>query len=277
LARLLSIQANIKALSCTKIVFAKRKEPLLIMTHRYNLANRYNPIKSGKPQSLSLRAILRNSLLLFAGLSVTAVMTLRFLPVPTTSFMLYRHYEDLIEEQTFKSIDYSWVSAKNISSNASAAVIASEDQQFYQHFGFDLLSIRSSITAYLQGGRRLRGASTITQQVAKNLFLTPSKSFIRKGLEAWFTLLIELLWSKQRILTVYLNVAEFGDHLFGIEAASQHYFGIPAKNLSRSQSAILAATLPNPLRLKAASPSNYVLRRQSWILRQMHNKGSPTD
>ena len=105
------------------------------------------------------------------------------------------------------------------------------------------------------------------------MFLTPSKSFIRKGLEVWFTLLIEIIWSKERIVTVYLNIAEFGDHLFGIEAASQHYFGIPAKNLSRSQAAMLAATLPNPLRLKAARPSSYVLRRQNWILRQMRNLG----
>jgi monofunctional biosynthetic peptidoglycan transglycosylase len=191
--------------------------------------------------------------------------------------MLYRHYEDLIEDQTFKSIDYHWISAKNISANASAAVIASEDQQFYNHFGFDLQSIRSSITAYLNGGRRLRGASTITQQVAKNIFLTPSKSFIRKGLEVWFTILIEIMWSKQRILAVYLNIAEFGDHLFGIEAASQHYFGIPAKNLTRSQAAMLAATLPNPLRLRAARPSNYVIKRQNWILRQMQNLGSPNN
>ncbi len=190
-------------------------------------------------------------------------------------FMLYRHYEDLIEDHAFKSINYQWISAKNISSNASTAVIASEDQQFYQHFGFDLQSISSSITAYINGGRRLRGASTISQQVAKNLFLTPSKSFIRKGLEAWFTLLIEIAWSKQRIVVVYLNIAEFGDHLFGIEAASQHYFGTSAKNLSRSQAAMLAATLPNPLQLKAAHPSSYVIRRQNWILRQMRNLGDP--
>jgi len=205
------------------------------------------------------------------------VVILRFLPVPTTAFMLYRHYEDLIDDQSVKPIEYHWISAKKISPNASAAVIASEDQQFYQHFGFDFQSIRSSITTYINGGRRLRGASTITQQVAKNLFLTPSKSFIRKGLEVWFTLLIEIVWSKDRILAVYLNIAEFGDHLFGIEAASQHYFGIPAKNLSRSQAAMLAATLPNPLRLRAAHPSNYVYRRQTWILRQMRNLGDSRD
>ena len=237
--------------------------------------SRYQTTSKIKP--ISIATLLRNSLLFFVASSVLIVATLRFLPVPTTAFMLYRHYEDLIEDQTFKSIEYHWISAKNISSHASTAVIASEDQQFYNHFGFDLQSIRSSITAYLNGGRRLRGASTITQQVAKNIFLTPSKSFIRKGLEVWFTLLIEIMWSKQRILAVYLNIAEFGDHLFGIEAASQHYFGIPAKNLTRSQAAMLAATLPNPLRLRAARPSNYVIKRQNWILRQMQNLGNPNN
>ncbi len=237
--------------------------------------SRYQKTRKIKP--ISIATLLRNSLLFFVASSVIIVATLRFLPVPTTAFMLYRHYEDLIEDHTFNSIEYQWISAKNISSSACAAVIASEDQQFYNHFGFDLQSIRSSITAYLNGGRRLRGASTITQQVAKNIFLTPSKSFIRKGLEVWFTLLIEIMWSKQRILTVYLNIAEFGDHLFGIEAASQHYFGIPAKNLTRSQAAMLAATLPNPLRLRAARPSSYVIKRQNWILRQMQNLGNPNN
>jgi len=184
--------------------------------------------------------------------------------------MLYRHYEDLVDEGAFKSIRYQWVSAKNISPHASAAVIASEDQRFFGHLGFDLESIQSSIDEYQDGGK-LRGASTISQQVAKNLFLTPSKSFLRKGVEAWFTLLIELLWSKERILEVYLNIAEFGDHIFGIQEASKRYFGIPAKNLSQSQSALLAATLPNPILLKAAQPSAYLLRRQRWILRQMGN------
>ena len=233
--------------------------------------------ETSQAQSLSLRGILRKSLLFFVTSSVIAVVLLRFLPIPTTAFMVYRHVEDLFDDHSFQPIQYRWVSAKNISPNASAAVIASEDQQFYQHFGFDLQAIRSAISAYVNGGRRLRGASTITQQVAKNLFLTPSKSFIRKGLEVWFTLLIEILWSKERIVVVYLNIAEFGDHLFGIEAASQHYFGIPAKNLSRSQAAVLAATLPNPLKLRAARPSNYVTRRQSWILRQMRNLGGLRD
>jgi monofunctional biosynthetic peptidoglycan transglycosylase len=182
-------------------------------------------------------------------------------------FMLHRHVEDF---PSFQWIDYRWVSAEKISPHAFTAVIASEDQRFMQHFGFDLNAISASIEDYMDG-EPLRGASTISQQVAKNLFLTPSKNFIRKGAEVWFTGLLEVFWSKQRIIEVYLNIAEFGDHLFGIEAASQHYFGISAKQLSRSQAALLAATLPNPIRLKAASPSNYVLKRRNWILRQMQN------
>jgi monofunctional glycosyltransferase len=195
-------------------------------------------------------------------------LLLRWIPPPTTAFMLYCHYQDWSENTSYKPIKYRWVNRKQISHNASAAVIASEDQRFYQHSGFDLASIQSSIDIYMDGGK-LRGASTISQQVAKNLFLTPSRSFIRKGIEVWFTFLVELLWNKERILEVYLNIAEFGDHLYGIEVASRHYFGVSANNISRQQAALLAATLPNPILLKAARPSAYVLRRQQWILRQI--------
>lgn len=191
--------------------------------------------------------------------------------MPTSTFMVYRHVEDLIADSPVQELNYAWVGANRISVHASSAVIAAEDQRFFQHSGFDLHAIQSSIDVYLEGGR-LRGASTISQQVAKNLFLTPSKNFIRKGLEVWFTLLIESLWSKDRILLVYLNIAEFGDHLFGIEAASQYYFGVHASQISRSQAALLAATLPNPILLRAAQPSAYLLKRQHWILRQMKNQ-----
>jgi len=219
-----------------------------------------------------IKKILRKSALYFLVSSVGICILLRWFPPPTSAFMLYRHYEDIVDKQTYQSIRYSWVNSRQISPNAYAAVIAAEDQHFFHHFGFDLNSIQSSIDDYMDGGR-LRGASTISQQVAKNLFLTPSKSFVRKGLEVWFTLLIELLWSKDRILTVYLNIAEFGDHLFGIEAASRHYFGVSAKKINSSQAAMLAATLPNPIRFKAGRPSNYVFKRQHWILRQMQNMG----
>lgn len=238
-----------------------------------NLAKKYRLLSSKLAHHVSIRSFFKKCLLFFVASSVISVVLLSFLPLPTTTFMLYRHYEDLIDDHTMKWIDYDWVGASKISPNAQAAVIASEDQQFYDHYGFDFASIRSAISSYINGGRRLRGASTISQQVAKNIFLTPSKSFIRKGLEVWFTVLIELCWTKERILVVYLNIAEFGDHLFGIEAASQRYFGTSAKNLSRTQAALLAATLPNPIRLKAGRPSSYVLRRQQWILRQMRNLG----
>jgi monofunctional biosynthetic peptidoglycan transglycosylase len=188
--------------------------------------------------------------------------------------MVYRHVEDLTDDFSFKPISYRWVSKKHISPFASAAAMAAEDQRFPDHLGFDFDSIESSIDKYQKGGK-LRGASTISQQVAKNLFLTPSRNFLRKGLEVWFTLLIELFWSKERILEVYLNIAEFGDHIFGVEAASQHYFKIQASKLSRSQAALLAASLPNPLKLNVSQPSTYLLRRQAWIMRQMSNLAAP--
>lgn len=208
--------------------------------------------------------------LFFVISSLVSCLYLRWFPPPTTAFMLYRHFEDLVGEFKFTKIRYQWVNGKKISPNAAKAVIASEDQRFYQHSGFDLNSIQSSIDIYMDGGK-LRGASTISQQVAKNLFLTPSRSFIRKGLEVWFTCLIEMLWNKQRILEVYLNIAEFGDHLYGIEAASRYYFGHSAATLNKPQAALLAATLPNPIILKADRPSSYVIKRQRWILRQMLN------
>ncbi len=187
--------------------------------------------------------------------------------------MLYRHAEDLFAGHPYQAVDYRWVGREAISGHAFKAAVAADDQRFFQHSGFDWHSIQASIDGYTEGNHHLRGASTITQQVAKNLFLTPAKNFFRKGLEVWFTVLLEVFWDKQRILETYLNIAEFGDHLFGIEAASQHYFGIPAKRLNRNQAALLAATLPNPIRFKASRPSNYVSRRQQWILRQMHNLG----
>jgi monofunctional biosynthetic peptidoglycan transglycosylase len=184
--------------------------------------------------------------------------------------MLYRHAEYFQQHRSFKTIDYRWVKNEHISRYAFSAVIASEDQRFFSHHGFDFNEMQNAIDQYLKGGK-LRGASTISQQVAKNLFLTPSKSFWRKGFEFWFTGLIEMLWHKDRILEVYLNIAEFGDHLFGIESASQRYFGIPASQLSPSQAALLAATLPNPHLYKADKPTPYLLKRKAWIMKQMKN------
>ena len=186
--------------------------------------------------------------------------------------MLYRHVTDFQEGKNYRAINHHWIDSNKISKHAFAAVISAEDQRFYLHQGFDTASIQLAVETWLDGGR-LRGASTISQQVAKNLFLVPMRSFWRKGFEAWFTVLVETFWSKDRILEVYLNSVEFGDHLFGIAAASQHYFGVSAMRLSRKQTALLAASLPNPLKFNVARPSTYMLQRQSWILRQMRNSG----
>ncbi|MDD2737351.1 MAG: monofunctional biosynthetic peptidoglycan transglycosylase [Methylomonas lenta] len=222
--------------------------------------------------SLSKRLVrvMTYSVLTLLIISILLVIALRFLPAPTSAFMMHTHIDDLVEGKAFQPIKQDWVDSRGISKYAFSAVIASEDQRFYQHHGFDIDAIYKAYLQYKHGGK-LRGASTISQQVAKNLFLSPARNFGRKALEIWFTFLIESLWTKARILEMYLNIAEFGDHLFGIEAASQHYFGISAKRLSASQAALLAATLPNPIRLKAAHPSAYLLQRQRWILRQMHN------
>jgi monofunctional biosynthetic peptidoglycan transglycosylase len=153
-------------------------------------------------------------------------------------------------------------------------VIAAEDQQFPFHAGFDVESIREAVRDNARGGR-VRGASTITQQVAKNLFLWPGRSWARKALEAWFTVLIEVTWPKERILETYLNVAEFGRGTFGVEAAARHFFGKPALRLSRREAATLAAVLPNPKQFRVERPSRYVRERRDWILRQMAALGGP--
>ena len=153
------------------------------------------------------------------------------------------------------------------------AVIAAEDQKFPEHWGFDVASIEQALAHNERNENRIRGASTISQQAAKNLFLWDGRSWVRKGLEAGLTLGIETVWSKKRILTVYLNIAEFGDGVFGVEAAAQRYFHKPASKLTRSEAALLAAVLPNPLRFKVSAPSGYVRSRQAWILRQMYQLG----
>jgi len=169
-----------------------------------------------------------------------------------------------------------YVSRSKISSNARLAVIASEDQLFPDHNGFDFKSIEKAMK-HNQKSKSLRGASTISQQVAKNVFLWQGRSWIRKGLEVYFTFMIELIWGKKRILLVYINVAEMGDGVFGIEAASQKYFNKPALNLSRQEAAMIAACLPNPVRYKVRPPSSYVLYRAGWIMRQMNNLDNDPD
>ena len=167
---------------------------------------------------------------------------------------------------------YQWVPYTEISPNLALAVIAAEDQRFADHHGFDLTEIEQALRDYSQG-KRLRGASTISQQVAKNLYLWPGRSPFRKGLEAWFTMWIELLWSKRRILEVYLNIAQFGVLDFGASAASQQFYGKSPANLTAEQAALLAAALPGPALYRVDQPSPYMRQRQQWILNQMRQLG----
>lgn len=191
-----------------------------------------------------------------------ATLALRWVPPPTSSFML----------QATSPVRYRWADWDEISPYAALAVVAAEDQKFPDHWGFDLESIQDALRDRQKGGR-LRGASTITQQVSKNLFLWSGQSFLRKGVEAYFTVLIEWLWPKQRILEVYLNIAEFGPGIYGVRAASETHFRLSPTELGPYEAALLAAVLPNPKRLNAGQPSAYVRERRDWILSQMWGLG----
>ena len=203
--------------------------------------------------------------------SVLAVLALRWMPPLTSGVMMERRVEALLGGRSYH-VDYRWAPWSRISRQAGIAVIAAEDQNFLTHHGFDVESIQKAIDAK-EKGARLRGASTISQQVAKNVFLWSGRSFVRKGLEAYFTVLIELTWPKRRILEVYLNIVELGDGVFGVEAASQRFFRKPAAKLGPSEAALLAAVLPNPIRFRVNRPSAYVEERREWILQQMDQLG----
>ncbi|MEO7773985.1 MAG: monofunctional biosynthetic peptidoglycan transglycosylase [Steroidobacteraceae bacterium] len=204
-------------------------------------------------------------------LSASLVLALRRYDPPTSAFMLRARVAAMFEAQAYQ-MRYEWRDIAQISPQLAIAVVASEDQQFPWHNGFDFRQIRKAMQD--QRGAS-RGASTISQQVAKNLFLWSGRSWLRKGLEAWCTLLIEWFWPKQRILEVYLNIAQFGRGTYGAEAAAQRFFSKSAKELNLSESALLAAVLPNPLRLRADKPSQYVQRRRGEIGAQMRALGGP--
>lgn len=187
---------------------------------------------------------------------------------PTTAFMFASRFADPATGKPCLAIEHEWLDFESISSNLGLAVIVAEDQRFFTHAGFDLNAINRALADHSEGGR-LRGASTISQQVAKNLFLWPSRSLIRKSLEAWFTAWLERLWSKRRILEVYLNVAQFGPCVFGAGAASHHYFDADAVALEPDQAALLATVLPSPRRLRVDDPGPYVRQRSAEILEMM--------
>jgi monofunctional biosynthetic peptidoglycan transglycosylase len=215
---------------------------------------------------LRRRPDLRWTLATIAGAIVMAtvllVLPLRWLPPLTSAFMIRTW---VLKPGDAGALLYDWVPRSRISRLAASAVIASEDQKFLDHHGFDFGSIGEAIS---NGDGPTRGASTISQQVAKNLYLWPGRSWLRKGVEAYLTLWIELFWPKERILEVYLNIAQFGPTVFGVEAAARNYFGKPAAQLNREESALLAAVLPNPEHLRVSRPSAYVRQRQAWIIGQ---------
>jgi monofunctional biosynthetic peptidoglycan transglycosylase len=221
------------------------------------------------------RKLLRRILaLLLTGvvLSIAAVLVMRWWPPVTSAFMLEARLAALARGDSNFHLRHTWVDRGRIAATVQLAVIASEDQKFPFHHGFDFDSIQDALREQ-EDGIRSRGASTLSQQTAKNLFLWGGHSYVRKALEAWFTALLELCWPKTRILEVYLNSAQFGPDVFGVEAAAQRFFHKPAAALTRAEAAQLAAVLPNPLRLHADRPSAYVASRRDWILAQMRDLG----
>lgn len=206
----------------------------------------------------------------FFIISIGLTLIYRFIPVPVTPLMVIRLWEQAWDEKKDVRLYKDWVSIDNISKNMPQAVYAAEDQKFLEHNGFDWKAMEEAWEKNKKG-KRIKGASTISQQTAKNVFLWPSRNLVRKGLEAYFTFLIETIWTKERIMEVYLNVIEMGPGIYGIEAASQTFYNRPASKLTRQQAAMIAAVLPNPIRWSPAKPTGYIRGRQSWILRQMNN------
>ena len=211
----------------------------------------------------------------FVLLTVAPVVALRYLNPPATAFMLAARWYAAAQADDSYRFHYRWRDLDEIPRDAAIAAIAAEDQNFVIHNGFDVVAIRAAWEHNQEGGN-LRGASSITQQLAKNLFLWSGRSFVRKGLEAWFTILIEQLLGKRRIIELYLNVAQFGRGVYGVDAAAEVLLGKPLAALSADDAAVLAAVLPSPERYSAANPGNYVRQRQAWIRSQMRRlDGTP--
>ena len=210
--------------------------------------------------------------LLFALASALQVLVLRFVDPPVSAFMVARQFEAWGQGEWGFRVAYDWRDMEQIAPSLPVAMVAAEDQNFARHAGFDLRAIEKARISNAKG-RRMRGASTISQQVAKNLFLWQGRSWLRKGVEAWYTVLIELFWPKQRILEVYANVAEFGDGIYGAQAAARSYWRKDAARLGPAESARLAAVLPAPRRYSVRRPGPFVQRRAAWIQRQSRQIG----
>lgn len=218
----------------------------------------------GKGLGLRLLHVIKRVILFLIAAQFVYIILLKWIDPPITTTQI----ASLINKNGLKR---NYVDIKEISPNAILAVMAAEDQLFPDHNGFDIKSIQKALDSNKKKTSRLRGASTISQQVAKNVFLWQGRSWLRKGMEVYFTFMIETIWGKKRILEVYLNVAEMGKGIFGIEAAAQKYFKKSAKKLSRVESAKIASCLPNPKKYTVNPPSNYILKRYPWVLTQMDN------
>ncbi len=225
-----------------------------------------------KPPLLKRIGIITGKVMLwFVLVSVLWVLAYRFINPPITLLMVQRNFERKADNKKGK-IDKNWVKFEDISDNMKRAAVAAEDQLFLTHIGFDIKAIEKAYANNAKG-KKVKGGSTISQQTAKNVFLWPGRSFIRKGFEAYFTLLIELLWSKERILEVYLNVIEMGDGIYGAEAAAQKYYGKSCRKLSKSEASLIAACFPNPLRWNPNKATSYIYHRQYLIMRNMRRLG----
>lgn len=221
-----------------------------------------------------IRRLVWRAAVIVIVVTVGPVICLRWIPPPTSAVIIEKWISEWGKPKSRSSIRYRWTRWNAISAPMCLAVVAAEDQKFPQHWGFDLEAIADAVEEQTTRGR-VRGASTITQQVARNLFLWQGRSYIRKGLEAYFTVLLEVLWPKRRILEVYLNIAQFGDGIYGVGAAAQLYYGKRPIELRTSDAAFLAAVLPNPTRLHVRNPSAYVRERAEWIELQMARLGGP--
>ncbi len=229
-------------------------------------------------QLILIIKILKFLLKLFLGfviLSVVSVIIFRWLPIPLTPLMLIRCVEQKSDGKKM-TLKHDWVSLEEISPKLQLAVVCSEDQNYLKHYGFDWGAIKKARKAN-EEGKKLRGASTISQQTAKNVFLWPGRSYVRKGFEVYFTLLIEIFWSKERIMEVYLNSIEMGNGVYGAESAAQHWFKKPAIKLNKDESAAIASVLPNPLKYIANPASGYIGKRKAWIKQQMSFWGNELD
>ncbi|TDQ07508.1 monofunctional biosynthetic peptidoglycan transglycosylase [Pedobacter metabolipauper] len=232
--------------------------------------------KSASPKSKpalfkKIISIASRVFLWFLMVTVLWVLVYRFVNPPITLLMIQRNIERSGDDKPSK-MEKKWVDFDNISNNMKRAAVSAEDQLFLKHIGFDVKAIEKAFEAN-KNSKKIKGGSTISQQTAKNVFLWPGRSYIRKGFEAYFTLLIEILWSKERILEVYLNVIEMGDGVYGAEAAAQEYFGKSCTKLTRSQAALIAACFPNPRKWSPKKPTRYIKHRQYLIMRNMRRLG----